>query len=125
MTVNVNGEPANAEYRRFKISNEKNNDLAGLVEVLSRRLNHSEWAYPDLIVVDGNEVQKRGAEAVLQARRVNIPVVAVTKDERHKAAKFIGNEALIQAHKTAIIAANSEAHRYALAYHRQRRSAML
>jgi excinuclease ABC subunit C len=87
----TNVEAAPTEYRKFKISRQMNNDIAGLVEILSRRLNHSEWAYPDLIVVDGNENQLRAAEAVLKARRISIPIVAVTKDERHKAAAIIGD----------------------------------
>jgi excinuclease ABC subunit C len=126
MTVNLNGEAAPAEYRKFKISKQANNDIAGLVEILSRRLNHSEWAYPDLIVVDGNRVQMNAAEAVLSARRISIPVVAVTKDERHKATELIGNsgmvtDELIRKHKKDIISANAEAHRFAIAFHRRKR----
>jgi excinuclease ABC subunit C len=121
MTVSVNGQLTNSEYRKFKISREVVNDLAGLVEILSRRLNHSEWQYPDLIVVDGNEMQLKAAESVLKARRISIPVVAVTKDERHKASRLIGLQELIKAYRDEIIAVNSEAHRFAIRYHRERR----
>ncbi len=126
MTVNVNGEAAPTEYRKFKISKQANNDAAGLVEILSRRLNHSEWPYPDLIVVDGNEIQMNAAEAVLKARRISIPVVAVTKDSRHKAANLISNggfatDELISKRIKEIIAVNAEAHRFAIAFHRKRR----
>ena len=95
-----------------------NNDTAGLKEILERRLNRSEWPYPDLIVVDGNEVQKKIAENVLSARRVNIPVVAVTKDERHKARDLIGNLDLVKKYRDQIVAINTEAHRFAFNYHR-------
>ena len=127
MTVNLNGEVAPAEYRRFKLSKQANNDVAGLVEILSRRLNHSEWPYPDIIVVDGNQMQMNAADAVLKARRIGIPIVAVTKDVRHKAADLIGNggtitDDLIRRHKKEIIAVNSEAHRFAIAFHRKKRS---
>jgi excinuclease ABC subunit C len=126
MTVNVNGESTPSEYRKFKIFRQVNNDTAGLVEILSRRLNHSEWPYPDLIVVDGNEAQMHAAEAVLKARRISIPIVAVTKDARHKAADLIGNggtaiDELIRKHKREIIAVNAEAHRFAIAFHRKKR----
>lgn len=121
MAVSVNGQPANSEYRKFKISKDANNDVAGLTEMLFRRLNHPEWTYPDLIVVDGNEIQKNAAEAVLKARRVMIPVVAVTKDERHKAADILGLPELVRRYRNETIAINAEAHRFALRYHRKRR----
>ncbi|MFA6554246.1 MAG: GIY-YIG nuclease family protein [Candidatus Paceibacterota bacterium] len=121
MTVSVNGQLANSEYRKFKISKEANNDNAGLAEILERRLNHSEWTYPDIIVVDGNEVQMRTAENLLKVRRINIPVIAVTKDEHHKADKLIGNQDLIDKYEKDIIALNAEAHRFAIRYHRLRR----
>jgi excinuclease ABC subunit C len=121
MAVNMNGESVPSEYRKFKLSRQVNNDLAGLIEILSRRLNHSEWPYPDLIIVDGNENQLKAAEAVLSARRISITVVAVTKDERHKAASLIGNADLIGRHRGTIIAVNAEAHRFAIAFHRKRR----
>ena len=122
MTVSIGGQAVPSEYRKFKMSRDQVNDVAGLVEILSRRLNHSEWAYPDMIVVDGNEVISRSAEAVLRSRRISIPIIAVTKDERHKAARLSGNPELIKAYKDEIIAVNVEAHRFALAFHRLRRS---
>jgi excinuclease ABC subunit C len=123
MTVSVNGELTPAHYRKFKISKQVNNDMAGLVEILSRRLNHSEWTYPDLILVDGNETHRTHAESVLKARRISIPVIAVTKDERHKAARLIGNPEIIEKYQKQIVALNAEAHRFAIAFHRLRRSA--
>lgn len=124
MVASINGELVKNEYRRFKISIQKNNDLAGLTEILSRRLNHSEWIYPDLIVVDGNKRQYEVAEKVLQVRRINIPIIAVTKDERHNASTFIGNQELIEKYKNQIVALNAEAHRFAIKYHREKRSGM-
>ena len=127
MVVSVNGEFVPSEYRKFKISRDTNNDVANLAELLSRRLNHSEWSYPDLIVVDGNDVQARAAEAVLSARRINIPVVAVTKDERHRARAILGSisgaipGSANQSRAREIVALNAEAHRFVLAYHRKLR----
>ncbi len=121
MVASINGQLAPGEYRKFKISRDKNDDVAGLVEILSRRLNHSEWTYPDLIVVDGNKVQIKHAEAVLASRRINIPVVAVTKDERHKAETLVGNPDITKRYRTEVIHINAEAHRFAIQYHRKRR----
>ena len=122
MTASISGQLMNSEYRKFKISKNKNDDIAGLTEMLTRRLNHTEWAYPDLIIVDGNEVQVRHAEAILSARRIAIPVVGVTKDETHTASRLIGNPELIKVYEKDIIALNAETHRFAIAYHRQRRT---
>ena len=118
MVVSVNGERQSKEYRTFKISRDTNNDIANLVELISRRLNHPEWAFPDLIVVDGNENQKHAAEAVLSSRRINIPVVSVVKDDKHKARAILG---LDNERARDIIALNAEAHRFTINYHRRRR----
>lgn len=122
MIAFAGGEAAKSEYRRFKISKEINNDLRNLAELIDRRLNHAEWPYPDLIVVDGGQTQLAIAENILKIRRVAIPVVAVVKDNRHKASKIIGDQTIINAHRKTIVAANAEAHRFVIAYHRKHRS---
>jgi excinuclease ABC subunit C len=125
MVVSIGGKLSQSEYRKFKISKQENNDIAALVEILGRRLNHSEWNYPDLIIVDGNEIHIKAAEAVLKARHINIPIVAVTKDDRHKAAKIIDLSKSIQWRKNEIVTLNLESHRFAIKYHRLRRSLTL
>jgi len=50
-----------------------------------------------------------------------IPVVAVVKDDRHKASRLIGQAALLKLHQTGILLANAEAHRFAITYHRAKR----
>ncbi|OHA24021.1 MAG: hypothetical protein A3B11_01515 [Candidatus Taylorbacteria bacterium RIFCSPLOWO2_01_FULL_44_26] len=120
MVVSVGGEFAKNQYRRFKIWRQANDDQAALAEILYRRLDHSEWAYPDIIVVDGNHIQLHSAENVLKSRRVSIPVIAVTKNVKHKPEKLLGHPELIRSHGKDIIALNAEAHRFAIAYHRAR-----
>ena len=121
-TVLVNGEFVVDQYRKFNISKQQNNDVAGLVEILNRRLNHTEWTYPDLIVVDGGEGQLNAAQNVLKARRINIPILAVTKDDKHKASEIIGNSELANKYKSEIIKLNAETHRYVIKFHRARRN---
>ncbi|MEK7609511.1 MAG: GIY-YIG nuclease family protein [Patescibacteria group bacterium] len=122
MVVSIDGEFVPSEYRKFKISRQKNDDVAGLKEILTRRLNHPEWAYPDLIVVDGNKVQVSCAENILKVRRIDIPVVAVTKDQRHKAIELIGHPTLISKYKKQIITLNRKAHRFVISFHRSSRN---
>ncbi len=121
-TTSINGEFVSAEYRKFNISKQQNNDIAGLVEILNRRFNHTEWTYPDLLIIDGGEGQLNAVLNVLKARRISIPVVAVTKDERHKASQIIGDVNLAQKFEKEIIRLNAEAHRYVLKFHRARRT---
>ncbi|MFA6404573.1 MAG: hypothetical protein WCW03_01040 [Candidatus Paceibacterota bacterium] len=122
MVVSIGGEFVKGEYRKFKLSEDKNDDLRNLAEVFRRRLRHSEWAYPDLIVVDGNQMQIKVVESILKIYRIPIPVVAVTKDNRHRANKIIGNREFVSKFKKEILSLNIEAHRFAIKYHRQRRS---
>lgn len=124
MTVVVNNEPAPSEYRKFKLG-AKNNDVANLREMLERRLGHPEWPAPALIVVDGGVTQFNAAQKVLGASGVNWPVVAVTKDERHRMREVKGDKQIIALHESAIIKANALAHSFALSYHRKVRRRML
>ncbi len=119
MTVLQNGEPDKSSYRKFKIKTFIGpNEPAGITEILERRLHHPEWPLPNLIVMDGNEVQKAAAERVLKNFGMKIPVVAVVKNFRHKPERIIGADNLVTLQKHAILLANSEAHRFAIGYHR-------
>lgn len=123
MTVLEGGEPARSEYRKFKIREfDVANDPGALREVLSRRLRHTEWPTPQVIVVDGNTIQKNAAEKELREMNLTIPVVAVVKDDKHKPTRLIGMKNIIDQHKASILQVNSEAHRFAIAYHREKRA---
>ena len=120
MTVVESGEANKNEYRKFKIKTLTDaNDPAALREVLRRRLEHTEWPYPHIIVADGNIIQKNAIEGVLKEFNISIPVVAVVKDERHKASRLMGPEMLLKQHKLEVLLANAEAHRFAINYFRK------
>ncbi len=121
MTVVEDGEIKKSDYRKFRIKEEPGvNDTKALSEVLSRRLGHIEWRFPDLIVVDGGVAQKRVVEKVLRENNADIPVVSVVKDERHKAREILGDKKWLK-HESEILLSNVEAHRYAIGYHKQLR----
>ncbi len=120
MVVLENHHIKKSDYRLFKIRCKKGvDDIAHLKEVLDRRLNHPEWTFPNLIVVDGNRVQKHAAEEVLKERGFDIAVVAVTKNERHKPESIAGERELALRYGKEILLVNSEAHRFAIKYHRK------
>lgn len=120
MTVVVDGEREPSQYRKFRISKEQNDDVGSLKEMLLRRLGHPEWPYPDLIVVDGHKGQMNAATATLKSIHSSIPVVGVVKDDRHKPKAIAGDKKLAQTREREILLANSEAHRFAVAYLRSK-----
>ncbi len=123
VTVVEGGEPAKAEYRKFNIKSLTGaNDPAALKEVLARRLSHQEWPLPQLIVVDGAMAQKNAAEHVLREHKLVIPVVAVFKDDRHRPTRLIGQKEILVQHQSAILLANAESHRFAITFHRSKRT---
>lgn len=122
MVVVVGGEAQKNEYKKFKIKlQEKNDDVGNLREMLERRFSHLEWLLPDLLVIDGGRGQVNVAKKVLEVNKLKIPVVGVVKDERHRPKKIIGDTALSRNYEQAILLANSEAHRFAINYHRKLR----
>ncbi len=123
MTVVEGGETQHHEYRKFKIQSvERSNDTGALKEVLTRRLAHTEWKMPQIIVVDGSTAQKNVAEHVLTKMNMVIPVVAVVKDDRHKPIRLIAAKKLLAAYENDILLANAESHRFALQYHQKKRN---
>lgn len=122
MTVVEGGESNYKEYRKFILRGEaRGNDLAALEELLRRRFKHNEWTLPQLIAVDGSNLQRHVAEAVLRDFSLDIPVVSVLKDEHHRPKGVLGPRKERMAHQESILLANSEAHRFAISFHRKRR----
>ncbi len=122
MVVVENGVTLPSGYRKFKIrgaGKNQSNDPLNLREILTRRFDHEEWVLPNLLVVDGNNIQKRVAEELVHEKGFSIPVVAVVKDEHHKAREILGITESEKEWEKAIILANSEAHRFSVAYHRK------
>jgi len=123
MVVVEDGEVNKNEYRKFKIRTQNDaNDTGALREVLERRLAHTEWAYPALIVVDGGVAQINIAKKVLNSIKSSISIVSVLKDEKHKPKAIMGDDKMGLKYKKEILLANSEAHRFAIAYHKKTRN---
>lgn len=118
------GIPDKNMYRKFRLRKTgQGDDLGALREILSRRLVHEEWGIPDAIVVDGGETHRKVAlkTADLVDQKYRPVVVSVVKDERHRPKNILGDAEFIQKHEGDILLANSEAHRFALSFHRKLR----
>ncbi|MDE0243619.1 MAG: GIY-YIG nuclease family protein [Candidatus Kaiserbacteria bacterium] len=122
MVAFINGERSFTDYRTFTIHSVPGDDIAGLREILTRRLGHAEWRLPQLIVVDGGKAHLRAAERILSDYGLSIPIVSVVKDERHKPREVLGDASLASEHERVIITSNTEAHRFAMSRHRKKRS---
>ncbi len=122
MTVIENGEINKNEYRMFNIKREESRgDTGAIKEIIERRMGHSEWLLPNLIVVDGGEQQLSAARSVLQKLNLNIALVSVVKDERHKPREILGDPKMATAYEKQILLANNESHRFAITFHRKKR----
>lgn len=123
MAVYSGNQIDTSEHRVFNINSvDRANDTAALYEVITRRLNHEEWPYPQIIVVDGAIAQKRVIEKALREKELSIPVMAVVKDERHKAREILGQKKISEKYHKEIVALNAESHRFALKQHTQKRN---
>lgn len=123
MVVVENGEVNKSEYKKFKIRTQSDaNDTGALKEVLERRLAHNEWQYPRLVVVDGSTAQMNTAKKVLTSMGLEIPIVGVVKDEMHRPKNIMGDKDYSQKYEKEILLANSEAHRFAITYHKKTRN---
>ena len=129
MTVVEGGEAIKNEYRKFKLkggSKDVSNDTANLKEILERRFRHVDWPRAKIIVVDGGIAQVNVAKKVIKENKTNIVVIGVTKDDRHRPTKLIGDIKILNDELAReILLANSEAHRFSIAYHRQIRGKII
>ena len=140
MVTFINGRPAKNFYRKFKIKiSGKPNDVAMIKEILSRRLKHAEWPYPDLILIDGGKAQLNAALRAINlakpsyrlglAKFGNIRIMSIAKKK---------NELFIEGRKkpvllktlpremfNLILQLRDEAHRFAISYHRKLRKKRL
>ena len=128
MVVFKNGKPNKKEYRKYKVSIDKNDDYNTMKEVIYRRyfralLEKSEM--PDLILVDGGENQIRACKEVLNSLNINIKVCGLKKDNHHRTNELIDGDTL----NTIEIPRNSdifhyltriqdEVHRFTITYHK-------
>ncbi len=132
MVVFENGQPNTNEYRKFKISSKNTpDDTAMLSEMIQRRFRHPEWRFPDLILVDGGKGQLNAISKALSEKSKNIPIVGITKNEKHLGHKITlpGKEIPLSqlpiSVKNLLLQIDGEAHRFAISYHRKLRKNIL
>lgn len=130
MVVFVEGKPAKALYRRFRIKTVIGaNDVAMIEEVIRRRLNRAQkfssaWPLPELFVIDGGVPQVNRVQAVLDEFGITLSVMGIAKGFDRKQDRLVYNEKDRELQRVALRGyelfqrARDEAHRFAVSYHR-------
>lgn len=128
MTVFANGFPDKNQYRRFHLEQEAPNDFAAMEQVLNRRyykVMTGEAVSPALIVIDGGKGQLNIAAQVLKKYQLKIPVIGLAKKNEEIFLPGRMNPLTLKRSSPALKLIQSirdEAHRFAINFHRQKRS---
>ena len=132
MVVFIDGRPEKNEYRKFKITNDVNDDYGTMKEVLYRRyfrVLKEDLKKPDLIIVDGGIGQLNIAREVIESLGLNIPSIGLKKDDKHNTSTIVGLNPIqeINIDKKSdlfflLTRMQDEVHNFTINYHRQIRS---
>ena len=132
MVVFKNGKPAKNEYRKYKVSVDKNDDYNAMREVIYRRYYRcmvEKLEMPDLILVDGGINQINACKSILDELHLPIKVCGLRKDDHHRTNELIDGDTLevIKIPRMSdvfhyLTRIQDEVHRYTINYHKQIRS---
>ncbi len=95
MVVFVDGEPAKKLYRKYKLKTVINHadETASTKEVIRRRYSRllkENKPMPDMIFMDGGDIQMNAVKDVLQNELdLDIPVVGMVKNDKHQTADLL------------------------------------
>jgi len=133
MVVFTMGQPDVAEYRKFHIKTvEGPNDFAAMQEVLHRRFQGAKRdkpgfeKIPDLVIVDGGKGQLSSARAIMREHGFSdIPTFGLAKKEELLYQEGRQDPIRLAADSEALYLIQrirDEAHRFAITFHREKRS---
>lgn len=133
MVKYINGEKAPTLYRKYKITQPNpQDDLASMREVLTRRftrLKEENQKMPDLIILDGGEIQCQVGLEVKEECGVDIPLAGLKKNDKHETDSLINADTgeIIPLDRKSplfflLMRMQDEVHRFAITYHRSNRS---
>ena len=132
MVCFVDGVPSKKDYRKFKLSFEKNDDIKAMKEAIYRRYFRvlmEDEQKPDLIIVDGANNQINACKETLESLNLNIKVIGVKKDNHHSPVSIVDGDTYenIPIDKKSNVfrllsRIDEESHRFVINYHREIRS---
>lgn len=127
-------KPSKADYRKYNIKTvEGPDDYASMQEVVRRRYSRmmeEGTPLPDLIITDGGAGQMSVVRAIVEGELgLQIPIAGLAKDDRHRTHELLyGNPPMTIALKQdsalfrLLTQIQDEVHRYAITFHRDKRS---
>lgn len=119
--------PLKDEYRKYKISSDVKDDLGAMKEVIYRRYYKvlmEDLTPPDVIVMDGGFNQVKIAVDIIRSLGLNIRVIGLVKNDKHKTSSIIDEEGRVLNVKSDsnlflfFSKIQEEVHRFAITYHR-------
>lgn len=124
------GRPKKSEYRKFKIKGlGQQDDFAAIHEVVTRYLTRrleEQLPLPDLLVIDGGKGQLNAAVDAARALSVDkLPIISLAKREEEVFIPGRSDSLRLSRRSPSLRLlqrARDEAHRFGLAYNRQRRT---
>lgn len=132
MVVFVDGKPSKNDYRKFKITNDKNDDYGTMREVIYRRyfrVLKDGLVKPSLVIVDGGLGQINVAREVINELGLDIPVCGLKKDDKHATNVLLGFDPVVEIpiDKRSdlfllLTKMQTEVHNFTISYHKQIRS---
>ena len=114
-------------YRKFKISTDVKDDLSAMKEVIYRRyfkVLMEDLDKPDLIIVDGGELQVNAAKEIIDSLGLNIHIIGLKKNDKHRTSSIINEDlSVIDIDSKSnlflfLTRIQDEVHNYAISYHR-------
>ncbi|MBQ7140652.1 MAG: excinuclease ABC subunit UvrC [Bacilli bacterium] len=131
MVVFKDGKPDKDSYRKFNITNQKNDDFHTMQEVIYRRyfrLLKEKKSMPDMIIVDGGKSQITAANEMLNILNLYIPVYGLVKNNKHRTNDLMdSNYNIVNIDRNSnvfhlLTRMQDEVHNYTINYHRKIRS---
>jgi excinuclease ABC subunit C len=136
MVVFEDGRPAKKEYRRFNIRTvEGSDDFASMHEVIKRRFKRAaerdeetegKWTtLPDFVIIDGGKGQLNAALAAMEETGLNVPMAGLAKENEELFLPGQPIPVILPRDSQALYLVQrvrDEAHRFAVTFHRQKRS---
>ena len=130
MVVFSNCEPDKSKYRKFKINCKGPNDYEMMKEAIQRRLKRIDqdgWEKPDLILIDGGKGHLNKISSLIP-KSINVASIAKPLKKENIDKIYLPNQKdSVQFNKdieplNILINLRNEAHRFAITFHKSRRS---
>ena len=131
--VFVKGKPSKKDYRKYNIKTvEGPDDYASMKEVVWRRYKRAmdeNTPLPDLLITDGGKGQMGAVKEVVDELGLDIPIAGLAKDNRHRTNELLYGfppQTIGLKQGTPLFhlltRIQDEVHRYAISFHRDKRS---